>query len=241
MLPVLLLLSAAVPEPADFVVDTANVLSAEARRSLVGLIKELEQKTGAEMAVLTVESTGGEDIFNYAMQVADSWKVGKKGKDSGVLMVVAVKDRKMHVLVGYGLEGILPDAKVGRIEDQYIVPYFKQGDYGAGIQSGVQALALVIAKDNGVQLSGGRPDLAAPAVSKSSPSGSPSSLIFPAIVAIIIILSILRGPRGRGRGFRSGGLGGFGGFGGGGFGGGGGGFGGFGGGGFGGGGAGRGW
>jgi uncharacterized protein len=240
----LLLISAAVPEPSGYVVDTEEVLSPQARQSLVNLCAELEQKTGAEMAVLTVDSTGGEDIFNYALQVADKWKVGKKGKDNGVLMVVAVKDRKMHILVGYGLEGILPDAKVGRLEDQYVIPFFKQGDYSSGIQNGVKAIAEVIASDAGVQVTG-----ASPSQAREEPSNYgkpiPAPLLIMIIIAIVILVRVFRGPLGRGRIFRGGGYGGFGGLGGGGFGGGlgggGGGFGGFGGGGFGGGGAGRGW
>ena len=145
ILPLLLLVAAKIPEPNGYVNDLAGVIDPQTSAAITNLVTELKQKTTAEIAVLTVNTTDGEDIFDYSMAVADKWKVGKKGKDNGVVMVFAIQDRKMHILVGYGLEGILNDAKVGRIEDQYIVPSFKQGNYGEGILHGVQAIAKVIA------------------------------------------------------------------------------------------------
>ena len=149
------LVQAKIPAPRGWVNDYAGVISPEQEAKITSLIVELEAKTGAEIAVLTIPSTEGEPIFDYAMRVAESWKVGKKGKDNGVLVVVAVQDRKMFILVGYGLEGILPDGLVGEIRDRYILPYFRQGKYGEGIFQGVNALAQIIAQDAGVELKGG--------------------------------------------------------------------------------------
>ncbi|OGP61738.1 MAG: hypothetical protein A2V67_10280 [Deltaproteobacteria bacterium RBG_13_61_14] len=227
-----------VPRYQGWVSDYARVLDASSKAHLFALIQELKDKTGAEIAVLTVDTTGGEDIGDYALAVAEEWKPGEKDKDNGVVFVSAVQDRKMYILVGYGLEGILPDGKVGGIEDQYVIPAFKRGDYGGGIRAGVSALAEVIAEDAGVSLN------QAPR-SPLRPDRGPNLNLGHFLLILIVFLFLGRllfvpfwgwGRPGR-RYFGS--SGGFGGFGGGGFGGGG--FGGFGGGGFGGGGAGRGW
>jgi len=233
-------LAARIQAPAfqGWVSDYARVLDPSRKAQLSALIQEVKDKTGAEIAVLTVETTGGEDIFNYAMAVAEEWKPGDKGKDNGLVFVAAVQDRKMYILVGYGLEGILPDGKVGGIEDQYVIPAFKRGDYGGGILAGVSALAQVIADDAGVKLS--QQYFSLPESHVDFQNQIPGWVV--ALIVLIILIAILSSAFGSGRRqggiHRGGGLGG-GGFGGGGFGGGG--FGGFGGGGFGGGGAGRGW
>jgi len=99
------LFSAQIPKPQGFVNDYAEIIPIEIEKKLSDLILELEQKTSAEIAVLTIKSTEGEPIFDYAMQVAESWRPGKKEKDNGVLMVVSVQERRMHILVGYGAGG----------------------------------------------------------------------------------------------------------------------------------------
>jgi uncharacterized protein len=227
-----------VPVPQGFVTDNAGVIDAATKAKMTRLLEELQQKTGAEIAVLTVDSTAPLDDFTYAMQVADAWKPGKKRDDTGVLVLLAVQDRKVRVLVGYGLEGILPDGLVGAIQDQEMVPEFRAGRLGDGLWRGVAAIANRIATDRGVTLTG----VPAPRrVQRTQPQ-----IPFWAIVLIVLFLMFIAsrasgGPKGLQR--RRGPLivPGGGGFGGGGFGGGGGGFGGFGGGGFGGGGAGRSW
>ncbi len=171
------------------------------------------------------------DDFTYAMRVADAWKPGRKGEDTGVVFLVAVKDRKLRILTGYGLEGILPDGLVGEIEDREIVPAFRAGQVDEGIRRGVVALAARIAESRGIELHGAPPP--PPAAAPLPPSIGVALLV---LVLIFLGVMLVYGggpPMVYGRR-------GFGGFGGG-FGGGGGGFGGFGGGGFGGGGAGRSW
>ena len=226
-----------VPRYQGWVSDYARVLDASTQTQLTALIQELKDKTGAEIAVLTVDTTGGEDIFDYALAVAEDWKPGEKGKDNGVVFVSAVQDRKVYILVGYGLEGILPDGKVGGIEDEYVIPAFKRGDYGEGILAGVSALAQVIAKDAGVTLNQASQY---PMRQDRGPNLNFGHLFLLLIVFLFLGRLLLVPFWGWGRPGRRyfGSSGGFGGFGGGGFGGG---FGGFGGGGFGGGGAGRGW
>ena len=227
-----------VPPPRGFVNDFAHVLDAGTAQRLDRLIRELRDKTGAEIAVVTVETTDPLDVFDYAMKVAEAWKPGAKGKDNGVVFLVAVKDRKLHIVTGYGIEGALPDGRVGEIRDQLIVPRFKQGDYAGGIRAGTEAMAAIIAQEYGVTLSGAAP----PRLHRgATPNGLPPPvvLVFAVVMLILLVRSgmwpllFLPGPR---RGGYYGGS-----FGGGGFSGSGGGFGGFGGGSFGGGGAGGSW
>jgi uncharacterized protein len=231
-----------VPQPRGYVSDYVGALDAGTVSELDGLIGELKRATGSEIAVVVVGSTAPLDAFDYAMKIAEAWKPGAPGKDNGVVFLVAVKDRKVFILTGYGIEGALPDGKVGEIRDRLVLPAFRDGDYARGIRAGTQALAELIARDAGVRLSGQRQ---APPPRSGSP---PLGLILVVLVAIILLMAMSRVPRGpagfggRRRGFGGPYPGSFGGgFGGGGFGGGGGGFGGFGGGGFGGGGAGGSW
>jgi uncharacterized protein len=232
------------PSPQGFVSDFAGVIDHPTRQQLTRLIQELKDKTGAEIAIVTVPTTQPLTPFEYAMKIAEAWKPGAKGKDNGVVFLVATTDRKMFIVTGYGVEGVLPDGKVGAIQDEYIVPYFKQGAYGQGILAGTQVMAGLIAQEYGVSLTGGASPRIAPRASRETPSTF--DLLLFALIILALIVSAFTGTR-RSRYSRFGGRpqyrGGFGGqgFGGGGFGGAGGGFGGFGGGGFGGGGAGRSW
>lgn len=228
----------AIPKPEGFVNDLANVIPPETEQRLTALLEELQEKTGAEIAVLTVETTAPLDDFGYAMRVADAWKPGRKKEDTGIVFLVAVRDRKLRILVGYGLEGILPDGLVGEIEDREIVPPFRAGRYEGGIWDGVRALAFRIADARGVTLRGAP----RPRASRPAPPALPGWVLLVLLIAFALVM-LYQASRPR-RFRRGGGYGpyfGFPGWGGGGFGGGGGGFGGFGGGDFGGGGAGRSW
>ncbi|NIA21755.1 MAG: hypothetical protein GWP05_07285 [Anaerolineaceae bacterium] len=140
--------------PRTFVADRAGVIDAPTKGQLTGLLQELEQKTGCRMIVLTVASTGGRPIDQYAFERADKWTFGANRKSASVLMVVAVKDRKYRIEVGYEYEGILPDGFVGSVGRQYLVPYFKTGDYGRGIISATAVIAQRVAKARGVILTG---------------------------------------------------------------------------------------
>jgi uncharacterized protein len=192
-----------------------------------------------EIAVVTVETTAPLDDFTYAMRLADAWKPGRKKEDTGVVFLVATRDRKVRVLVGYGLEGILPDGLVGAIIDREVVPAFRAGQVAEGVWRGVAEIARTVAAARGVTLG-----TAPPRPARQPPPSAPELARPPRPPARPSRSCYIRRP-GRpgsvasaGRTSRSGGGGGFGN---GGFGGGGGGFGGFGGGSFGGGGAGRSW
>jgi uncharacterized protein len=229
------------PEARGYVNDFANLISPNAAAQINALCQELQEKTGAEVAVATFPTIGDEDPDEYANRLFAKWGLGKKGKDDGALLFLTLGERKkVRIETGFGLEGILPDITAGRILDNYVIPQFRKKDYGAGLLAGIQAIAGIIAADAGVQITGAvRPNWRQ---QRSEGEWSPVAIIILIIIVIVLARSGLLGPLllsgmfGGGRGGRDDwGGGGFGG----GFGDGG--FGGFGGGGSGGGGASRSW
>lgn len=135
-----------------YVQDYAQVLSAEDKRKLLSIGQELDNKTTAQLAVVTVKTLDGQPIEDYALSILREWGIGSKEKNNGALIVVAVQDRRSRIEVGYGLEGLLTDGLTGRIQDQAMIPYFRKGNYAAGIVNGYAVTASLIAKDAGVQL-----------------------------------------------------------------------------------------
>jgi uncharacterized protein len=142
------------PQPRSYVEDYANVVGQDYERSLNGILQELEQKTGAQVIVLTVHTTEGIPIEQYAIELTEKWQLGQKGKDNGLLFVVATQDRRYRFEVGYGLEGFLTDQYCGRLGRDVLVPYLKKGQFGQGIYETSLRIAQQIASENGVQLSG---------------------------------------------------------------------------------------
>lgn len=132
------------PSPTGPVTDLAGVLDAGTRQQLTQIIQQVQERTGAEMAILVVPSTQPLTTEEYSVAIFDRWKIGKRGQDNGLLFLVAVQDRQLRITTGYGLEGILPDGKIGEIRDREIVPLFRAGRYGDGILHGTEALASVI-------------------------------------------------------------------------------------------------
>jgi len=127
--------------------DYASVMRRDQIQALESRLARFEQDTGYQVVVLTVPTLEGEDIEGFSIRVAETWKIGKKGFDNGVILVVAVKDRRLRLEVGYGLEGVLPDAIAKRITSEYMVPYFRAQDYGGGIIAGIDAILKVIGKE----------------------------------------------------------------------------------------------
>lgn len=134
------------PEPSGWVNDFAGVISPEYQDKLNALIGEVEAKTSSEIAVVTVESIAPYDEVSYARMLFDKWKPGKKGKDNGVLILLAVKERRWRIETGYGVEGILPDGLCGEIGREYMAPYFKQGGYAQGLYNGTARITEVISE-----------------------------------------------------------------------------------------------
>ena len=134
----------AVPPLKARVNDLTGTLSAEQRSALEQTLAEFEKRKGAQIAVLLVPTTEPEPVQMFAVRVQESWKLGRKGVDDGVLLAIAKDDRELHIEVGYGLEGVLPDAIAKRIIEEEIVPRFKQGDFYGGIRAGTDRIMRVI-------------------------------------------------------------------------------------------------
>ena len=140
------------PKYAGWVNDFAGIISDEYKVRASVLIGELEQKTTAEIAIVTVKDIGAVPIEDYAVGLFEKWGIGKKGKDNGLLILVALQQSRMRIEVGYGLEGIITDSISGSIIRQKMVPAFSEGKFGAGIFNATAAAASLIAKDAGVEL-----------------------------------------------------------------------------------------
>jgi len=134
----------AIPEFTGHVVDTIGLLKSDQRQTLEQTLAQYQSTKGSQIAVLIVDSTAPEAIEAYAMRVAEMWKIGRKGTDDGVLLLIARKDRSMRIEVGYGLEGSLSDIVSKRIIEDIIVPHFKAGDFNRGIVDGVAAILRVV-------------------------------------------------------------------------------------------------
>jgi uncharacterized protein len=136
--------AAEIPYLTGRVTDNAQILSPDARRSLTEDLKAHEGRTGNQIVVLTIPALDGQNIEDYAVKVFEEWKLGQKGKDNGILIVVAPNERRMRIEVGYGLEGTMTDLMAGRIIQQVMTPKFKNRDYDGGITNGVQAVMGVL-------------------------------------------------------------------------------------------------
>jgi uncharacterized protein len=134
----------AVPPLSGRVVDQTGTLSADDIAALTQTLRGLELRKGSQIAVLIVPTTEPETIEQYAIRVAEAWKIGRKKIDDGALLVVAKNDRKLRIEVGYGLEGALNDVTSKRIIDEIITPKFKNGDFAGGISAGVERIIGVV-------------------------------------------------------------------------------------------------
>lgn len=126
------------------VVDTAGLLQPDERARLVARLMDLQTRKGSQVAVLIVPTTQPEEIEQYSIRVADAWKTGRKGVDDGAILLIAQQDRRMRIEVGRGLEGALTDLVSNRVIDETIRPAFRAGEFGAGIEAGVDRVIGVI-------------------------------------------------------------------------------------------------
>ncbi len=142
-----------IPSYSSYVNDYAGVITEKDKTSMESVAKEVEDKTGAQIAVLTVKSMAPyASIEDFGMAVAEKWKVGQKDKDTGIIIILAMEERKVRIEVGYGLEGIFNDARAGRILDNTILPYFRGGDFSAGLRRGMFKIADTIGTEMDVEL-----------------------------------------------------------------------------------------
>lgn len=133
-----------VPELSQRVTDLTSTLSAEQIAALENKLAAFEAKKGSQIAVLIVPTTQSKDIAEFGIEVADLWELGRRGVDDGVILIVAKDDRKLRLEVGYGLEGVIPDAVAKRVIAETITPFFKAGDYAGGIDAGIMQLMKLI-------------------------------------------------------------------------------------------------
>lgn len=133
-----------IPELTGRIVDLTNTLSSREIQKLEKKIKDLEDRKGSQIAVLIIPTTGLETIEGYSIKVAEKWKIGRKGIDDGVILTIAKQDRRLRIEVGYGLEGVIPDAIAKRIIEEIIVPEFKKGNFYEGIDKGIDAIIKLI-------------------------------------------------------------------------------------------------
>jgi uncharacterized protein len=167
------------PSPKGYVNDYAGVLSPGTRSEVEYLSEEIEKKTGAELVVVTIDTTSPLAIEQYAVELFQEWGIGKAEKDNGILILMAVKDRKVRIEVGYGLEGAVTDLQSKIIIEDLMIPAFRKGGYDLGVASGAVMIAKLIRDEYGVELDlKGFPQTAPLRARKSSPLGTLLTFLF---------------------------------------------------------------
>lgn len=193
------------PNPPVPVVDTADVIDAATEERLNNILKNLSENkaANAEFGVVTVKTTGGQDIFDYSLAIMRGWGVGSNEK-GGLLLVVSVDDRKYFTQVSRHLEGELPDGLVGQIQRERLVPFFKQGNYSQGISDTVEAYVATLSQKRGFSIEGidqrrayRDTTSATRTTDRRTTRGFPMSTI---IIIIVVVFFLLLSSRGRGGG-----------------------------------------
>ncbi|MDD5581517.1 MAG: YgcG family protein [Methylobacter sp.] len=134
----------AVPDLSRRVTDLTGTLTSNQAAALENKLAAFEAQKGSQIVVLIIPTTQPEDIAQFGIRIADAWKIGRKNIDDGVILIIAKDDRQLRLEVGYGLEGVIPDAIAKRIIAETITPYFKAGDFAGGINAGVEQLMRLI-------------------------------------------------------------------------------------------------
>jgi uncharacterized protein len=169
-----------VPALKSRVNDYGDMLSAESERRLETLLKELEATDSTQVTVLTIPSLDGDSLEDFSIRVAERWKIGRKGFDNGVILIVSRDDRKVRIEVGYGLEGRLTDLTAGRIIRDRIVPEFRAGRFDQGVLNGVAALTEVV-----------RGEFQAPAQPPIGPAASGAEELMPFLLLFVFLVFML--------------------------------------------------
>ncbi len=182
-----------VPRLTGRVNDYANILTSGQKTSLENFLKKVETASFAQVVLLTINSLEGETLEDFSMSVAEKWKLGQKDKDNGVLLLVAVKDKKIRIEVGYGLEGALTDLKCGYIIRQLIVPDFKSGKFYNGINEGLTAITGLITKEYEIS-----PEQLKDYEEGADPEKIGHSILVIMILIIVIVSYIFKGNSRRG-------------------------------------------
>ncbi|PKM78037.1 MAG: methanol dehydrogenase [Firmicutes bacterium HGW-Firmicutes-15] len=140
------------PEPGLYVLDQAGVMSNETKAMIINTSQELARQTKAQVAVVTMKTLDGQPIADVALEIGRKWQLGDKQLNNGIVILVVPTEKKIRIEVGYGLEGALPDGKIGRLEDEYMLPAFKEGNYDLGLANGYKAIVAEVAKEYGVSI-----------------------------------------------------------------------------------------
>ncbi|MFC1551490.1 TPM domain-containing protein [Candidatus Latescibacterota bacterium] len=140
------------PKPTGHVNDFAGVMQSGTRQQLENILSEFKTKTGVEIVVAAVADMGGLDESTYAVELFKEWGIGSRELNDGLLILVAVKERRLRIEVGYGLEHVITDGTAGQIRDQYMTPHLRNNDWDSGITQGALAAATLIARDKGYAL-----------------------------------------------------------------------------------------
>jgi uncharacterized protein len=180
-----------VPALTAHVNDYAGVLPSDRARTLDAKLAAYEQRTGQQLALLTVKTLKGEPIESFSIRVAEQWKLGNAQRDDGLVLVVVPEERKLRIEVGYGLEGTVPDAIAARVIRDILTPAFQRGDYAGGIEAAFDALMRAASGQ-------GLPEVAPAAEPRGQQQGSPLALLGPLIFFLLMWLMSGRGRRGRG-------------------------------------------
>lgn len=171
----------AIPPLKARVTDLTRTLSKNEAAQLEQKLANFESKKGSQVAVLIVPTTHPESIEQYAIRVVEAWQLGRKGVDDGVLVLVAKNDRTLRIEVGYGLEGVLPDAKAKRIIEEVIVPAFSRGDFAGGLQAGVEQILRIIEGES----------LPSPSLRHDAAISSGSGIILDNMIPILLAFLVL--------------------------------------------------
>lgn len=140
-----------------WVSDMAGVLTPAETQQIAALLTALEAETGVEAAVVAIRRTDGRAVKDFATELFNRWGIGKTGQDNGLLILLSLGDRRIEVETGYGIEGILPDGRVGEILDRHVIPRFREGDYGAGLLAGVTEISRILTREAAPDGGSGRP------------------------------------------------------------------------------------
>lgn len=190
---------AAIPAYEGYVTDVAHVLPDARRAQLEGFLDQVQKKTGAQFAVLTVQNCWPEDPDAYKVRVFQSWGIGQKGENNGLLLLVAMDEHAIRFETGYGLEGVLPDGWQSRMTRQLMIPRFRAGDPAEGITAGVLASAQRLAADKGVALEWNGRELRYSSVRGGKMP--PIVLALLVFLIIVIVLAAIGSASGGGGGF----------------------------------------
>jgi uncharacterized protein len=185
-----------VPVPAlkTRVTDLTGTLGAEQKDSLEQRLAAFEARKGSQIAVLMLPSTQPEPIEQFSMRVAEAWKIGRKGTDDGVILIVAKDDRRLRIEVGYGLEGAIPDATAKRVISDTITPRFKAGDFYGGVSAGVDQLIRLV---DGEKLPPPSPSGAGQGSVPAQGGMDPFEYLIPGVIFIVVVGSVLKAVLGR--------------------------------------------